>query len=144
MTTLKPTARAHKSPLAWTHGGVQDKAGALYMAGDPDKGPIGASRADVAAYGLNPCLNMINAPASHPVNQTVQGRGHVAWSTGGKGSKRYFIALRLDNIPHGARVPNYYRKHVAIAGDDTGPNCPDGISVWPLSALRTWIADNRG
>ena len=145
MTNLKPTARAHKSPLAWTHGGVQDKASALYMAANPDTGPVGASRDDVQAYGLAPCLNMINAPASHPVNQTVAGRGHMAWSTGGKGSKRYYIALVLDAIPHGAKVPNYYRANVSVVDPDTdtGPGCPDGVSVMSTKALRAWLAANK-
>jgi hypothetical protein len=124
---------------------VQDKAGALYMAANPDTGPVGASRQDVTNYGLAPCLNMVNAPASHPVNQTVVGRGHLAWTTGGKGSKRYFIALVLANIPKGAKVPNYYRASVSIVDGDgtTGPGCPDGVSVWSTKDLRAWLAANR-
>jgi hypothetical protein len=88
---------------------------------------------------------MVNAPASHPVNQTVVGRGHVAWTTGGKGSKRYFVALSLDAIPSGAKVPNYYRAFVSVRDLDgtTGLGCPDGIDVWPTPRLRAWLADNR-
>jgi hypothetical protein len=140
--TLKPTARAHVSPLGWRHGGVQEKAGALYMAAN-ESGPLGATAREIKEYGLLPCLNMINGPDSVPVNQTVVGRGHIAWSQGPKGSKRYYIALCLDAIPMGAKVPPYYRKHVLVAGGETGEGCPDGVSIWTQKQLRAWLAANR-
>lgn len=129
----KPMARAAQSPLGWRIGGVQDKAGALYMR------PCGATRQDVADYGLLPCLNMVNAPASVPPQQTVIGRGHMAWTAGDKGHRTYFVALCLKAIPKGAKVPPYYKSQIAVVDGDGGD-----IVTWTKAQLRDWLKARDG
>ena len=123
----KTLARKLTSLSGWKVNAIQDRAAMLYCRAD------GASSAEIRAKGLNPCLNMVNAPVSHPVNQTISGRGHMAWSDGDKGKRRYYIAFVLNNLAKDTVVPSYAPKTIMVS--------KDGETVEPMTAkdLRQYL-----
>ena len=125
MTELKPIARK-KDVFGYPVDGTTSRTIALALRTQ------GVTRQDRTEKGLLPALNVFNAPTSMDPKQTIEGRGHKAWSAGDKGSRSYHAALCLESVLPNAIVPNYYPKKVSVFRNNT-------VELMDTKELRQYI-----